>query len=104
MPPSALLRFWPACDPEQKRQIIGSEFWRVFFAEAEAIAQRHGAPVRFLAQGTIYPDVIESGSAKASKSAATIKSHHNLIPFPQGIHFELIEPLRLLFKDEVRAL
>jgi GMP synthase (glutamine-hydrolysing) len=76
----------------------------VFFEQAEAIERRHGTPVRFLAQGTIYPDVIESGSAKASKSAATIKSHHNLIPFPQGVHFELIEPLRLLFKDEVRTL
>jgi GMP synthase (glutamine-hydrolysing) len=91
-------------DPEQKRRIIGSEFWQVFFAEAKAIKQRFGVPVRFLAQGTIYPDVIESGSTKASKSAATIKSHHNLIPFPKGVHFDLIEPLRLLFKDEVRAL
>ncbi|MDR3053749.1 MAG: glutamine-hydrolyzing GMP synthase [Coriobacteriales bacterium] len=86
-------------DPEQKRRIIGSEFWRVFFEEAQKLDG-----VRFLAQGTIYPDVIESGSAKASKSAATIKSHHNLIPFPEGVHFELIEPLRNLFKDEVRAL
>jgi GMP synthase (glutamine-hydrolysing) len=91
-------------DPEQKRRIIGSEFWRVFFEEAARIEQKTGALVSYLAQGTIYPDVIESGSAKASKSAATIKSHHNLIPFPEGVHFELIEPLRHLFKDEVRAL
>ncbi|MDR1013730.1 MAG: glutamine-hydrolyzing GMP synthase [Coriobacteriales bacterium] len=91
-------------DPEQKRRIIGSEFWRVFFEEAARIERRCGAAVSYLAQGTIYPDVIESGSAKASKSAATIKSHHNLIPFPDGVHFELIEPLRHLFKDEVRAL
>lgn len=91
-------------DPEQKRHIIGSEFWKVFFDEAAKLETRNGRPVKYLAQGTIYPDVIESGSAKASKSAATIKSHHNLIPFPDGVHFELIEPLRSLFKDEVRAL
>jgi GMP synthase (glutamine-hydrolysing) len=81
-------------DPEQKRRIIGEEFWKVFFEEATRLEG-----VRFLAQGTLYPDVIESGS----KTAAKIKSHHNLIPFPEGVHFELIEPLRALFKDEVRA-
>jgi GMP synthase (glutamine-hydrolysing) len=81
-------------DPEVKRCIIGEEFWKVFFEEAERLEG-----VRFLAQGTLYPDVIESGS----KTAAKIKSHHNLIPFPEGVHFELIEPLRRLFKDEVRA-
>jgi len=81
-------------DPEVKRRIIGEEFWKVFFEEAERLEG-----VRFLAQGTLYPDVIESGS----KTAAKIKSHHNLIPFPEGVHFELIEPLRRLFKDEVRA-
>ena len=86
-------------DPEKKRHLIGTEFWKVFFEEADKIGG-----VEYLAQGTIYPDVIESGSAKASKSAAKIKSHHNLIPFPPGVHFELIEPLRTLFKDEVRAL
>ncbi|MDR2491871.1 MAG: glutamine-hydrolyzing GMP synthase [Coriobacteriales bacterium] len=91
-------------DPEEKRRRIGSEFWHVFFEEAARLEARDGRPVRWLAQGTIYPDVIESGSAKASKSAATIKSHHNLIPFPRGVHFDLIEPLRNLFKDEVRAL
>jgi GMP synthase (glutamine-hydrolysing) len=86
-------------DPEAKRRIVGEEFWKVFFEEAQKIG---GA--QWLAQGTIYPDVIESGSAKASKSASKIKSHHNLIPFPEGVHFDLIEPLRTLFKDEVRAL
>ena len=94
-------------DPEQKRRIIGSEFWQVFFEEAERVGsgiRQGGGAIKWLAQGTIYPDVIESGSAKASKSAATIKSHHNLIPFPDGVHFDLIEPLRHLFKDEVRAL
>jgi GMP synthase (glutamine-hydrolysing) len=86
-------------DPEMKRRIVGQEFWKVFFEEAQKIGG-----VKWLAQGTIYPDVIESGSAKASKSASKIKSHHNLIPFPDGVHFDLIEPLRTLFKDEVRAL
>ncbi len=81
-------------DPELKRTIIGEEFWQVFFEEALKLEG-----VRFLAQGTLYPDVIESGPGKAAK----IKSHHNLIPFPEGVHFELIEPLRNLFKDEVRA-
>ncbi|TLM80251.1 MAG: glutamine-hydrolyzing GMP synthase [Actinobacteria bacterium] len=80
-------------DPEKKRHIIGTEFWHVFFEEA---AKLEG--VEFLAQGTLYPDVIESGPGKAAK----IKSHHNLIPFPEGVHFDLIEPLRSLFKDEVR--
>ena len=86
-------------DPERKRRVVGEEFWKVFFDEAEKLDG-----VRYLAQGTIYPDVIESGSVKASKSASTIKSHHNLIPFPDGVHFDLIEPLRTLFKDEVREL
>jgi GMP synthase (glutamine-hydrolysing) len=81
-------------DPERKRHIIGEEFWKVFFEEATTLEG-----VTFLAQGTLYPDVIESGN----KTAAKIKSHHNLIPFPAGVHFELIEPLRALFKDEVRA-
>jgi GMP synthase (glutamine-hydrolysing) len=83
-------------EPEQKRRIIGEEFIRVFEAEAKKI----GA-VDFLAQGTIYPDVIESGKGHA----ATIKSHHNVGGLPDYVDFkEIIEPLRDLFKDEVRAL
>jgi GMP synthase (glutamine-hydrolysing) len=82
-------------DPEDKRRIIGEEFWKVFFEEAEKLED-----VRYLALGTLYPDVIESGT---SKESAKIKSHHNLIPFPEGVHFDLVEPLRSLFKDEVRA-
>jgi len=81
-------------DPEAKRRIIGEEFWQIFFEEATTLEG-----VRWLAQGTLYPDVIESGN----KHAAKIKSHHNLIPFPDGVHFDLIEPLKTLFKDEVRA-
>lgn len=86
-------------DPEEKRKIIGTEFWNVFFEEAEKIGG-----VSWLAQGTIYPDIIESGSRKTGGKASTIKSHHNLIPFPEGVHFDLIEPLDHFFKDEVRAL
>ena len=70
-------------NPEEKRHIVGEEFWKVFFEEAGKLEG-----VQYLAQGTIYPDVIESGSKTASK----IKSHHNLIPFPEGVHFNLIEP------------
>jgi GMP synthase (glutamine-hydrolysing) len=84
-------------DPEQKRRIIGEEFIRVFEAEAAAL---EGA--RFLVQGTLYSDVIESGGS-GSDGAATIKSHHNVGGLPSRYDFELIEPLRQLFKDEVRA-
>ncbi|WP_417353928.1 glutamine-hydrolyzing GMP synthase, partial [Gordonibacter pamelaeae] len=90
-------------DPEQKRRIIGTQFWKEFFAVAEDLAQ-DGRPVKYLAQGTIYPDIIESGARKTGGKASTIKSHHNLIPFPEGVHFDLIEPLDHFFKDEVRAL
>lgn len=90
-------------DPEQKRRIIGEQFWKEFFAVAEDLAE-DGRLVRFLAQGTIYPDIIESGARKTGGKASTIKSHHNLIPFPDGVSFELIEPLDHFFKDEVRAL
>lgn len=86
-------------EPEEKRRIIGTEFWRVFFDEAQKLDG-----VRFLAQGTIYPDIIESGARKTGGKTSTIKSHHNLIPFPEGVHFDLIEPLDHFFKDEVRAL
>ena len=83
-------------DPEQKRKIIGTEFVRVFEDESKKLPN-----VKFLAQGTIYPDVIESGGSKA----ATIKSHHNVGGLPKNMKFEgIVEPLRSLFKDEVRAL
>ncbi|NMB03415.1 MAG: glutamine-hydrolyzing GMP synthase [Tissierellia bacterium] len=81
-------------DPEQKRKIIGTEFIRVFEEEANKLDD-----VAFLVQGTIYPDVVESGT----KTSATIKSHHNVGGLPEDMKFELIEPLRDLFKDEVRA-
>ena len=85
-------------EPERKRKIIGEEFIRVFEAEAKKIGR-----VDYLVQGTIYPDVIESGSGKAG--AAVIKSHHNVGGLPDYVDFkEIIEPLRMLFKDEVRAL
>lgn len=83
-------------DPEEKRKIIGSEFIRVFEEEAARLGE-----VRFLVQGTLYPDVIESVSVKGP--AATIKSHHNVGGLPAGLKFALVEPLRDLFKDEVRA-
>jgi len=85
-------------DPEDKRKVIGRVFIDVFRAEAEAVG-----PARFLAQGTLYPDVIESVSARGGPSA-TIKSHHNVGGLPAELGFELIEPLRELFKDEVRRL
>ncbi|MGQ5487858.1 glutamine-hydrolyzing GMP synthase [Thauera sp. ZXT1-4] len=85
-------------DPEQKRKIIGREFVEVFQAEAKKLPN-----ARWLAQGTIYPDVIESGGAK-SKKAHTIKSHHNVGGLPETLGLKLLEPLRDLFKDEVREL
>ena len=90
-------------DPEVKRRIIGTQFWKEFFAVAQQLAE-DGRPVKYLAQGTIYPDIIESGARKTGGKASTIKSHHNLIPFPDGVHFDLIEPLDHFFKDEVREL
>ncbi|HRA46858.1 MAG TPA: glutamine-hydrolyzing GMP synthase [Thermomicrobiales bacterium] len=84
-------------DPEEKRRRIGETFVRVFEAEAE----KHG-PFRFLAQGTLYPDVIES-TTKDTKAAAKIKTHHNVGGLPDDMDFLLLEPLRFLFKDEVRA-
>jgi GMP synthase (glutamine-hydrolysing) len=83
-------------DPEQKRKIIGEEFIRVFEEEARALGK-----VEFLVQGTLYPDVIESVSVQGP--SATIKSHHNVGGLPSNLKFRLIEPLRELFKDEVRA-
>lgn len=82
-------------DPEQKRKIIGREFIRVFEEEARRLED-----ARFLVQGTLYPDVIESGSS----TAATIKTHHNVGGLPDDLDLELVEPLRWLFKDEVRRL
>lgn len=90
-------------DPEEKRRIIGTQFWNEFFAVAKDL-ETDGRPVKYLAQGTIYPDIIESGARKTGGKTATIKSHHNLIPFPEGVHFDLIEPLDHFFKDEVREL
>ncbi len=85
-------------DPEQKRKIIGREFVEVFQSEAKKFPN-----VKWLGQGTIYPDVIESASAK-TKKAHTIKSHHNVGGLPESLHLKLLEPLRELFKDEVRSL
>lgn len=81
-------------DPEQKRKIIGSEFIRVFEEEARKLSG-----IDFLGQGTIYPDIIESGT----KTAKMVKSHHNVGGLPEDLQFELVEPLKQLFKDEVRA-
>ena len=90
-------------DPEQKRKIIGREFIRTF-EEAErklvAEAAKDNAPLKFLVQGTLYPDVVESGGGVT----AGIKSHHNVGGLPDDLQFELVEPLRTLFKDEVRAI
>jgi GMP synthase (glutamine-hydrolysing) len=85
-------------DPEAKRKIIGREFVEVFQAEAAKFPK-----VKWLAQGTIYPDVIESAGAK-TKKAHTIKSHHNVGGLPETLRLKLLEPLRELFKDEVREL
>jgi GMP synthase (glutamine-hydrolysing) len=87
-------------DPETKRKIIGAEFARVFEETAQSLTG--DKPARFLAQGTLYPDVIES-RAPERQSAARIKTHHNVGGLPADLQFELIEPLRYLFKDEVRA-
>ena len=87
-------------DPEEKRKVIGREFIRVFEEEARTVAAE--GEVRFLAQGTLYPDVIESSAG--SHGAAVIKSHHNVGGLPEDLRFELIEPFRHLFKDEVREI
>ena len=87
-------------DPERKRRIIGEEFVRVF--EGEAAKLQAEGEVGFLAQGTLYPDVIESASAHDASAAQKIKTHHNVGGLPEGMKFALVEPLRYLFKDEVR--
>lgn len=81
-------------DPEKKRKIIGAEFIRVFEEEARKLDG-----IKFLAQGTIYPDIVESGT----KTAKMVKSHHNVGGLPEDLQFDLVEPLKMLFKDEVRA-
>jgi GMP synthase (glutamine-hydrolysing) len=105
-------------DPETKRKRIGNRFIRVFEEESARIAaqwtaadgdrspitnHRSPATIGYLAQGTLYPDVIESASGSSEKAARTIKTHHNVGGLPEDMTFQLIEPLRLLFKDEVRA-
>jgi GMP synthase (glutamine-hydrolysing) len=87
-------------EPEAKRKAIGAEFIRVFEEEAQRLAGADGDGARFLVQGTLYSDVIESGGGTG---AATIKSHHNVGGLPEDLEFDLVEPLRALFKDEVRA-
>src|SRR4029079_14191772 len=89
-------------DPEDKRKAIGREFIRVFEESARdvvAAAGAHGESVDFLVQGTLYPDVVESGGGTGT---ANIKSHHNVGGLPDDLQFSLFEPLRALFKDEVR--
>ncbi|MEN9752054.1 MAG: hypothetical protein RLZZ600_1101 [Actinomycetota bacterium] len=91
-------------DPETKRKIIGREFIRTFEqAERDLVAEAaaDGEPIKFLVQGTLYPDVVESGGGSGT---ANIKSHHNVGGLPEDLQFELVEPLRTLFKDEVRAI
>ena len=91
-------------DPEEKRKVIGREFIRTFEAAAAELvleAASDGEPIRFLVQGTLYPDVVESGGGTGT---ANIKSHHNVGGLPEDLQFELVEPLRTLFKDEVRAI
>ncbi|OFJ71816.1 glutamine-hydrolyzing GMP synthase [Actinomyces sp. HMSC06A08] len=91
-------------DPETKRKIIGREFIRSFEAAQLDLVRKagaEGAPIKFLVQGTLYPDVVESGGGEG---AANIKSHHNVGGLPEDLNFELIEPLRTLFKDEVRQI
>jgi GMP synthase (glutamine-hydrolysing) len=89
-------------DPEEKRRTVGREFISVFEAESRRLAET-GGEIDFLAQGTLYPDVIESTAPDTAAAAVKIKTHHNVGGLPPGLRFRLIEPLRYLFKDEVRA-
>ncbi len=95
-----LARLAGVTDPEAKRKIIGEEFIRVFEEEARKLGSSRGSDVRWLVQGTLYSDVIESGGTDGV--AETIKSHHNVGGLPADMRMKLVEPLRLLFKDEVR--
>jgi GMP synthase (glutamine-hydrolysing) len=98
-----LNRLADVIDPEQKRKIIGEEFIRVFEQEAHKLEEQSG-PIAFLAQGTLYPDVIESTSHDTAATATRIKTHHNVGGLPERMQFQLVEPLRMLFKDEVREI
>jgi GMP synthase (glutamine-hydrolysing) len=91
------------CDPEAKRKIIGGLFVEIFDEESAKLTQASGGEVKWLAQGTIYPDVIESAGSKTGK-AHVIKSHHNVGGLPEHMKLKLVEPLRELFKDEVRRI
>ncbi|SHK54666.1 glutamine-hydrolyzing GMP synthase [Rhodothermus profundi] len=97
-----LTRLRDVVDPEQKRKIIGATFIEVFEQATEELTRELGRRPRFLAQGTLYPDVIESVSFRGP--SATIKTHHNVGGLPEKLQFEIIEPFRELFKDEVRAI
>ncbi|WP_363325659.1 glutamine-hydrolyzing GMP synthase [Thermogemmatispora sp.] len=98
-----LARLEGITDPEQKRKIIGEEFIRVFEEEALRLAQEQG-PISFLVQGTLYPDVIESAGRDTANTATRIKTHHNVGGLPEEMTLQLVEPLRWLFKDEVREI
>ena len=93
-------------DPEKKRKTIGAQFIEVFKEYKKDVEQKTGVVPTFLVQGTLYPDVIESCPPPGSdqKHSHTIKSHHNVGGLPKELGFELVEPLRMLFKDEVRKL
>ena len=98
-----LARLADVIDPEEKRKIIGEEFIRVFEEEATRLEEQ-GGPIAFLAQGTLYPDVIESTSHDTASTATRIKTHHNVGGLPEEMSLRLVEPLRMLFKDEVREI
>jgi len=98
-----LARLANVVDPEQKRKIIGEEFIRVFEETAQHLEEQ-GGPITFLAQGTLYPDVIESTSHDTASTATRIKTHHNVGGLPEDMSLKLVEPLRMLFKDEVREI
>ena len=98
-----LARLAGVIDPERKRKIIGEEFIRVFEEEAARLEEQ-GGPISFLAQGTLYPDVIESTSHDTAAMATRIKTHHNVGGLPEEMSLQLVEPLRMLFKDEVREI